>query len=182
MFLFLLSLVTEEDLIEKINSLEKEAKDKYEELYSIQKELENIKTQDSKLRNRLSYISNSKSISYTKPKLITKKLPNSEIIIPKFSFGFSKQYSLEYYNQENYFINSINIKFNENDVFPNEFSIDLYVGKEKIELPKQQKQAELNIILPSPIQASKIVISWNPKNTELETSIPSVSISGYASN
>ena len=180
MFLFLLSLATEEDLVEKIDLLESAANKKYDELYSIQKELDNIKTQDSKLRNRLSYIANSKTTSYHQPTLKKAELSHSSIIRPKM---LSKTYSIEYFNKENGFIKSFHIDFKDNGIFPNEFQFDLYVSKEKIEFPKLTKQMETTVVLPSPVQASKVVLSWEkPRNIEEDPDIPSVSCSFYPSS
>ena len=151
MFLLYLFLVTEEDLNKKIDELKEKATRRYEELYSIEQELETIKSNDQKLRNRISYIANEKTLSYKVPKQTTFKLPNSDVS----STFFSKTQSIEFFNENQHFIKSIHIDFTNTPNFPNEFGLTVYIGKETIEYPKQNKRKASNIVFQTAIQPTK---------------------------
>ena len=180
-FLFL-CLVTEADLLKKLNDIEEEARIKYNMLYSIEKELASIKTQDQKLRNRLSYISNEKFLSYSAPNQHTRKLQSSDVLNSRSFISFNSKHCIEFYNENRDYIKSINIDFSKAADFPNEFDLSIYIGKETVQFPKQVKKKVNNIVLQTPIQATKISLFFSKKkDAEKENLIPSLSVSYFSS-
>lgn len=162
MFLFLLLILSEDELVAKMSKLEKEIEKKQAELHEINTELEKLKISDQKFKNRLSYNANSQNIKYEKPKtreIVLNGVNETEgFIIKKQIFKF--------FNTENKIVSSISFgEIKNGKKYPNTFEIEAFIDEEKVVFKKQKKEhgSYKSISLPTPMMITQINVMFSQK-------------------